>query len=682
MFLPLPPRRGNKGYEVPLNRDVVFEELRTWYKGCPDPGDLAAFARGALSSDKVEAIAVHIPNCPKCSESLDTVVEDDSLIIDLRQLLHDAPPVPPRPAGSPAAKDRPCPPPERLGKYLIKEQLGQGSMGIVYRAIQDGVNRVVAIKLSSYGSVWNAAAAKRLRTECEAIGRLRHPHIVQVHEFDEHDGVPYFSMEYCGGGSLAAKLILGHLPEREAAELVRDLALAVEYAHDHNILHRDLKPGNVLFDDRGAVRLTDFGLAKLIDTAGNETASNFIMGTPSYMAPEQAAGQTRKVGPHTDVYGLGAILYACLTGKPPFTGATSIEILKQVQNSWPARPAQLRSGLSPTLESICLKCLERAPRSRYRSAKQLADDLDRWLAGQKPHASKWRRVKRIWKGIRNRTIAAGIFLVLGAGMLAAFALYLNPDRAKARALARLKEELRTTNHVTLIGQTGQPRWHRFATDKDRRSEFLDPEGTFSVSTWDTTLVELFPDIDLDSYVYSAQVRHDTAALTGGVGLYVAGKRLPPDNASILFFLDLSFNVVRGVPPSVLRTVKTAKPALHAEQAMHFLPLLEDDLRCIRLQSSSGPPLKTLGNDNGVWHNLSLTMTPSKVTATFNGLSWDIDTPSLTEELSHKRRKFPNDHAYQALPPTFASTGSIGLYLEGGSAGFRNVTLSCNSAISH
>lgn len=664
---------------MPLNRDVVFGELRTWYKGCPDPDDLAAFARGALSSEEVDAIAAHIPNCPKCSESLDTVVEDDSLIIDLRELLHDAPPVPPRPAGSPAAKDRPCPPPERLGKYLIKEQLGQGSMGIVYRAIQDGVNRVVAIKLSSYGSVWNAAAAKRLRTECEAIGRLRHPHIVQVHEFDEHDGVPYFSMEYCGGGSLAAKLLLGHLPEREAAELVRDLALAVEYAHDHNILHRDLKPGNVLFDEQGAVRLTDFGLAKLIDTAGNETASNFILGTPSYMAPEQAAGHTRKLGPHTDVYGLGAILYACLTGKPPFTGSTSIEILKLVQTSWPARPAQLRPGLSPALESICLKCLERAPRSRYRSAKQLADDLDRWLVGQKPHASEWRRVKRIWKGLRNRAVAAGIFLMLGAGTIGAFAIFPSADREKAKALDGMYQELATKGQLTLLGPTGWPKRLEWYGPSGKPQMWLEPDGTFTVSSWGTTLLELLPDPRLQSYRIEAEMKQTETDPSGCAGLFCACSDPGSSSSDFRFFMQLSTNAITHENPRLRAKGIPVLDMAAVQLAPHLFPISARNTGLeMLIDGKNGRPIKTAAPTKTDWVSLSISITPQAVTAVVNKDSWCLAVSDINKAASKHMKQLRLDHpenlSLTLLAPSFTSRGALGIYIERAAAHFRNVKI--------
>lgn len=660
---------------MPPNRDVVFGQLRTWYKGCPDPDDLAAFARGALSSEDVDAIAAHIPNCPKCSESLDTVVEDDSLIIDLRELLHDAPPVPPRPAGAPAAKDSPCPPPERLGQYLIKEKLGQGSMGIVYRAIQENLNRVVAVKVSSYGSVWSAAAAKRIATECEAIARLQHRHIVHVYERAEHEGVPYFSMEYCGGGSLSAKLAQGPLSEREAAELVRDLALAVEYAHDHNVLHRDLKPGNVLFDDHGAVRLTDFGLARLIDTAGNETATNFIMGTPSYMAPEQAAGHMRKLGPHTDVYGLGAILYACLTGKPPFSAATSIEILKLVQNSWPARPAQLRPGLSPTLESICLKCLERAPRSRFRSAKQLADDLDRWLAGLKPHASEWRQLKRVWRMVRPFRWVALVLIVGSAGLFAGSLYYPNPDRARARILEGMEKDLAAGKPVTLIGEVGGPKAdYRWMAGGDTAKESIGPDGLFTVNNWVTSLLELWGDTRTDSYQVTAQIRHDSVIMPGNVGLYCACEAFPQTDPSFLVFVNLDFNSVKTLPEKFL--TKMRKPISETPSGLYLqvFPLHGQQEGMVAYRGALGPGLKPLGEHNGVWHDVTLTVSPNGVRGLLNGSSFFISSNIINQTFEDLHRAFPNNSDVRILPRSFRPRGSVGLYIERGTAAFRSVTI--------
>src|SRR5262245_24869719 len=256
--------------------------------------------------------------------------------------------------------------------YEMLGELGKGGMGVVYKARQVTADRVVAVKMILGGGQLDEHALARFRTEAQAVGRLQHPNIVQVFEVGEWrapDGsqVPYFSLEYCPGGSLAKKLAGTPLRSDEAAALVETLARAMAAAHESGVIHRDLKPGNVLMDGAGTPKVCDFGLAKKLDDQG-QTASGAVMGTPSYMAPEQARGEVKEVGPLADVYALGAILYECLTGRPPFKAATMFETLQQVIGSDPAPPRALQPGVPRDLETVCLKCLHKDPARRYSSA--------------------------------------------------------------------------------------------------------------------------------------------------------------------------------------------------------------------------------------------------------------------------------------------------------------------------
>jgi serine/threonine-protein kinase len=282
------------------------------------------------------------------------------------------------PAPAPAL---PAGPPQVEG-FEILGTLGAGGMGVVYRARQASLDRLVALKVIRAGAYANREELSRFRREAEAIARLQHPNIVQVYEVGEHQGLPCLALEYVGGGSLAERLRGAPLPPRQAAELALVLARAVQHAHERGVLHRDLKPANVLLTPDGTPKLTDFGLAKRLDVDAGETRTGAVLGTPSYMAPEQAAGKTHEVGPAADVYALGAILYECLTGRPPFQGATMLETLEQVRAHDPVSPAALRPGVPRDLEVICLKCLEKEPRHRYPSAAALANDVQRFLDGE------------------------------------------------------------------------------------------------------------------------------------------------------------------------------------------------------------------------------------------------------------------------------------------------------------
>jgi formylglycine-generating enzyme required for sulfatase activity/tRNA A-37 threonylcarbamoyl transferase component Bud32 len=302
--------------------------------------------------------------------------------------------------------------------YEVLGELGRGGMGVVYKARQVKLNRVVALKMVLSGGHAGEEERVRFLAEAEAIAAVEHPGIVQVHDFGTHDGLPFFSLELCPGGSLAAKLAGGPLQEREAAQTVERVARAVQAAHERGIIHRDLKPGNVLLAEDGSPKVTDFGLAKRVEGGSGLTQTGAVMGTPSYMAPEQAEGK-KNIGPVTDVYALGAILYECLVGRPPFRAATSFDTLVQVVSEEPVAPRQLNARVPKDLETVCLKCLEKDPARRYSSAADLAEDLRRWQAGEPIAARPAGRLERGVKWARRRPLAAAL---LGVSVLAALGL--------------------------------------------------------------------------------------------------------------------------------------------------------------------------------------------------------------------------------------------------------------------
>jgi hypothetical protein len=335
------------------------------------------------------------------------------------------------PPGDPPARETPSLTPPTVPGYQILGELGRGGMGVVYKARQVRLNRVVALKMILAGGHAGPADLARFRAEAEAIARLQHPNIVQIHEIGEHDGRPFFSLEFCAGGSLAQRLNGTPLPPREAAQVVETLARAVQAAHDRGVIHRDLKPANVLLsaeggppgaegdDSRaagplgGILKITDFGLAKKLDEAG-QTASGTVLGTPSYMAPEQAGGKGKQAGPAADIYALGAILYELLTGRPPFKAATPLETILQVLSEEPVPPRQLQSRTPRSLETVCLKCLAKDPRQRYATARDLAADLRRYLQGEPIRARRPGLLTYCWYWLRHpaRVANAGVILLL------------------------------------------------------------------------------------------------------------------------------------------------------------------------------------------------------------------------------------------------------------------------------
>jgi serine/threonine-protein kinase len=397
---------------------------------CYTEGELRAFVLGKLPDEQCQAIAGHLEQCPTCeatAERLDG--EADRVICDLRQAVSPAAATPPeRPSApsTPAATvldsspGAPGDDPDRLPAlpgYETLEELGRGGMGIVYKAWQRGLRRLVAVKMLPDCAPPELRA--RFQVEGEAAARLQHPNIVAVHEVGGDSRRPFLVMEFLEGGSLASKLAGAPLPAREAARLVELLARAVEYAHGRQVLHRDLKPANVLLSADGTPKVADFGLARLLAGGADLTRTGAILGTPSYMAPEQARSGTCPVGPAVDVYALGSILYECLTGRPPFKGVTDLDTLGQVAEVDPVPPRQLQPGVPRDLDTICLKCLHKDPAGRYRSSAELADDLGRYLAGEPIRARPVGSLERGLNWARRRPALAGLgaaVVVLAVGL--------------------------------------------------------------------------------------------------------------------------------------------------------------------------------------------------------------------------------------------------------------------------
>jgi hypothetical protein len=299
-------------------------------------------------------------------------------------------------------------------------------MGVVYKARQTGLNRLAAVKVILAGGHAGVHELERFRQEAEALARLEHPNIVRIYEVGDRGGFPFLSLEFCPAGSLDKQLNRSPLPPSRAAELVATLARAVHAAHQAGIIHRDLKPANVLLAEDGTPKITDFGLAKRVEGGEGLTQSGAVVGTPSYMAPEQAAGRSGLVTTAADVYAMGAILYECLTGRPPFRAATPIDTILQVLDQEPERPSALRPGIDRRLELICLKCLSKEPGRRYASADGLATDLEHWRAGEPVSVQppSLPGLLRLW--LRQNFGAAGWTAVVGlaTGLVMSLLLWL------------------------------------------------------------------------------------------------------------------------------------------------------------------------------------------------------------------------------------------------------------------
>jgi len=374
----------------------------------------------------------------------------------------------------------------RLPGYELLAELGRGGMAVVYHARQTGLNRPVALKVILAGALAGPTDRKRLRREAEAVARLRHPNVVQIYDIGEHEGCLYLSLEYVAGGSLDRRLSDHPLPPADAGRLVEQLAGAVQAAHEAGIVHRDLKPANVLLDQDGTPKVTDFGLAKQWDDAHRLTATGTAAGTPSYMAPEQVLAEPDRIGPETDVYGLGGILYECLTGRPPFTAPNALATMRQVAYDEVVSVRRLQAGVPMDLETICLKCLEKDPTKRYRTARDLAADLARFRAGEPISARPLGPTGRACRWARRHPVVPLLALVLGvmtlsvAGLMAwsTYHAYQVAGQLRERELhlhglrgTLLRVDEAQARYAELAAATGDSAWadrHRIAADDAAR----------------------------------------------------------------------------------------------------------------------------------------------------------------------------------------------------------------------
>lgn len=341
-----------------------------------------------------------------------------------------------------------------FGDYELLEEIARGGMGIVFKARQRSLNRIVAVKTIQAGQLASEEEVKRFHTEAEAAANLDHPGIVPIYEVGQYQGQHFFSMGFVEGMSLAARVSEGPLRPHKAAELLTQIVEAVAYAHEQGVIHRDLKPANILLDQHGRPRVTDFGLAKMVEADIGLTETGQVMGTPSYMPPEQASGDTAEIGALSDVYSLGAILYCLLTGRPPFQGSTPIDTTRLVLQQDPVSPRQLNTAVDRDLETICLKCLEKEAVRRYSSAQELADDLHRFLTRKPIHALPVSHWARLWRWCKRQPVVAAlvaaVFTSLAAGLVVSIYFAFESEGRRIQSDQRLVEVERFTRLSTRL----------------------------------------------------------------------------------------------------------------------------------------------------------------------------------------------------------------------------------------
>jgi eukaryotic-like serine/threonine-protein kinase len=444
---------------------------------CPTLEQLRDLLADRLAAADETAIEAHVESCASCQRTLERLAASEApanladvstlrrptgdlkrLVLDLQETAYGAPTLH---ADAPAVVRQVLP---SIAGYEVLDEIGRGGMGIVYRAWQTKLHRIVAIKMILHPDYAGRDLVSRFRTEAEAIARLHHPAIVQVHESGDHDGRPFLALEFVEGRNLTARLREQPLRADETAELLETLALAMHEVHQNGIVHRDLKPGNILLTSTGQPKITDFGLAKLTIGGSDQTHSGMILGTPSYMAPEQASGKASGALPAVDIYALGAILYEILTGRPPFRGETVAQTLQQVATMDPVTPRRIQPGVSRDLETICLKCLEKEPSRRYATARELAEDVQRFRKGEPIRA---RAIGRLQRRPAVASLLATILLatlaVVGGGAWYQVRL--------ERALVRVGEERQHAQDAREIAE-GRRAEAEFQRDEARRNLYL------------------------------------------------------------------------------------------------------------------------------------------------------------------------------------------------------------------
>jgi serine/threonine-protein kinase len=420
--------------------------------------------------------------------------------------------------------------------YTLVQRLGGGGMGDVFLARDHTAEREVAMKFLR--AAGNPTAVERFLTEVRALARLDHPCITRIYSTDFQSLTPYFTMEYAAGGSLAARVKQqGPLATAEAARLMVVVARAVEAAHEAGVLHRDVKPSNILLDQNGNPKLADFGLAKRTDRDDALTVTGGAMGTPSFMPPEQVSRRFGEIGRASDVYGLGATLYHLLCGRPPFEGDTPEEIASKVSTLEPERLQARCPQVPPGLEAIVLKCLEKSPADRYPSAAALAEDLERFLGGEKPIAPeltrrrrllRWARLQRGRLSISIVAVAVGIALVLAGQRLPPTPKSTSEPTEPLNPLVEIQKELAVEKKVVLLGARGLPKYHAWKLQPATLGESPVKDGSACFQTAGTTLLELLPDPMSDHYRVSLELRH------------IQGSPPPPGGSITMSYVGMYF----------------------------------------------------------------------------------------------------------------------------------------------
>jgi serine/threonine protein kinase len=530
---------------------------------------------------------------------------------------------------------------QTFGRYEIQEEVAQGGMGVVYKARDSELGRVVALKMLQAGVLARPDEVERFHREARAAAQLRHPHIVPILDIGQVGPLHYFTMTFAPGGSLSRHMERFADPPR-AALLVEKVARAVHHAHANGVLHRDLKPGNVLLDEADEPLVGDFGLAKLLDSNVELTQAGQLIGTPAYMAPEQAGGRQGQVTAGADVWSLGVLLYELLTGQRPFPGGGREATIHLILTATPAAPRSLNPALDPVLEAVVLKCLEKDLGRRYASAGALADDLANWRGGQQTVARPPRWPRRAWKAVRRhpRWGTAAALLLLGLGAVAAYHVLPPPPE---------KNKPAPTAPISFLDGKGRLRLHRWVVGKGELTTIQGKE--IRLESKDTlSLVEFVKKAPWERYRFEAQVR-DRSRTTLEVGIYVGYSKKVFGKRVAHWFGELSYADNPRAPRPQFNLVRYLSPGGQLDLVSPGFDI----------------PIKPVW---GKWRSLALEVTPTRIFASWDDLSCHlpggIDPDTLIKRVSVPWRNPVGQGIH------FRPRGGLGIFCYRGSASFRQV----------
>lgn len=571
--------------------------------------------------------------------------------------------------------------PAKIGTYEVLSRLSSGGMGVVYRAYQRSVDRAVAVKMILPEKV-SPALLQRFKTECTAIGRLQHPNVINIIEAGEHEGNPFFSMELAGD-NLEDRLAVETISDEEAARLSSTLARAIHYAHEKGILHRDLKPSNILFAAEDVPKIGDFGLAKIFDAHAeplrNITEEDAVLGTPHYMSPEQARGETKNIGPATDIHALGAILYRLIAGRPPFVGENKLETIAAVSESAADRPSRHRPSVCADLDAICMQCLAKSPQDRYASAAALADDLELWLAGKRSLA-----LDRLRSRSRRRWmigIAAAVTLPTSALLLPRRE---STEEKAENQLRRLHAQLSQRQRTTVVGARGLPAWYQWNGATDAVLTEDSPDGIATLRSRGATLMALLNDPQCDAYRIDVDMRHNHAGpLVSAAGIFVGHWKAGTADKQFHACSLVRFNELYNEQAAHALLARNQKDSGHAlppppvGSAVRLCPyVLIDhggvDEEDFELAGSAQRYQRDLRG--GRWRRLAIEFRPTSIKAFFDHSPIPMDM--LKAEFEDRTRAQIQNHGVPANPsqPMFDPRGAVGVYVKDGEISFRNVVI--------